>query len=91
MIDDVLSSAVVRYVGVDMDAAVPGRHPDRIADGAIRARVVAIVAEADAAEPGVGDLFAWAESVRNAIALNHPELSPDALVALRALISYEWR
>jgi hypothetical protein len=55
--------------------------------------VVDLVAEVDAVRPGedARDLFAWAESRRAEVATAHPELSDEALIALRALISFEWR
>lgn len=90
--DEELSAAVLTYVGFDRDSAVPGRHLDRIADGQLRSRVMALISEVDSL-PGDGsqDLFAWAEQRRVAIAEAHPELTDDALIALRALLSFEWR
>jgi hypothetical protein len=92
-VDEALSSGVLTYVGFDRDSSLPGRHPGRIEDPELRQRVVDLVAEVDAVRPGedARDLFAWAESRRAEVATAHPELSDEALIALRALISFEWR
>ncbi|QEW02332.1 hypothetical protein [Microbacterium lushaniae] len=93
MVDDILSTAVLAYVGFDRDAAVPGRFPARIDDPELRRRVVDIVAEVDAdAGPGTGEnLSAWGDALAAGVRERHPELSDEALAALKALLTFEYR
>ncbi|HKP05791.1 MAG TPA: hypothetical protein VJU58_00930 [Microbacterium sp.] len=91
MIDEVLSKAVITYVGYDTDAALPGRHPERIADGDLRREVLAIVAAVDREEPGDQGLWVWGAEVATRVGEKYPQLSPEALDALKALITFEWR
>lgn len=92
-IDEALSAGVLSYVGFDRDSSLPGRHPGRIEPPELRQRVIDLIAEVDEVRPGEGarDLSAWAESRRVEVATAHPELSDEALVALRALVSFTWR
>lgn len=91
MIDEALSRAIVTYVGYDTDTAIPGRHPDRIPDADLRRRVLDIVAAVDREEPGSQGLWAWGAEVAAKTSALHPELSAEALDALKALITFEWR
>lgn len=90
MVDDEFSRAVIAYTGFDT-GTLPGHHPDRVEDPEVLARVRAIVAEADAVPFSEEELPVWAERVRTTMQERYPELTPEALVALRALVSYEWR
>ena len=87
-----LSAGVIAYTGFGTDA-IPGHHPERIADPAVRAQVVAIMQEVNAIRPGddARDLFAWGERQRTIVGERHPELSERALDAVRALLTFEWR
>ncbi|MBW9110542.1 hypothetical protein JNB63_06265 [Microbacterium trichothecenolyticum] len=91
MIDEALSSAVITYVGYDTDTAIPGRHPDRIADEGLRREVLAIVATVDREEPGDQGLWVWGSEVAKRVGEQYPQLSSEALDALKALITFEWR
>lgn len=86
-----LSEGVLAYVGYDGDAAVPGRFPNRV-DNTIRARVLEVISYADGRRPGEGeDLFEWANRVSQQVGARFPELDEEALIAIRALESFEWR
>lgn len=81
------------YVGFDRDAAVPGRFPARIDDPALRQRVVDIVAGVDAeADPRTAEnLSAWGDALVAGVRERHPELSEEALAAVKALLTFESR
>lgn len=91
MTDVGLSDAVVAFVGWDTDAALPGRHPERVTDAALRARVQMVVDSADRQVPGAGDLQEWGRAVGESLRAEFPELSERAVDALVALSTYEWR
>ncbi|MFL0412382.1 hypothetical protein ACH0AH_14550 [Microbacterium paludicola] len=86
-----LSEGVLAYVGYDGDAAVPGRCPSRV-DDAIGTRVREVISYADEHRPGEGEeLFEWANRVSREVGGRFPELDEQALIAIRALVSFEWR
>lgn len=91
MIDTRLSEAVVAFVGWDTQVAIPGRHPDRIADAALRTQVQEIVDFADRRPPGHGGLQEWGRALAKSLATEFPELSARAVDAVVALQTYEWR
>ena len=91
MIDEALSNAVITYVGYDTDTAIPRRHPDRIAHGGLRRAVLAIVAEVDREQPGDQGLWVWGAEVSKRVGEKHPQLSVEALDALTALVTFDWR
>lgn len=93
MADSQLSGAVLTYVGYDRDASVPGRFPSRIEDADLRRRVLEIIAEVDAeADPSTAhDLSAWGDDLAARAGERHPELSADALQAIKALLTFEYR
>lgn len=87
-----LSDAVHAFVWRD-EAAIPGRHPERVSDPATLAQVQRIVAELDAIRPGTDsrDLMEWAEREVRTLAARHPDLNERAIRALRDLLSWTWR
>ena len=89
--DERLSAAVVAYVGYDGASALPGRHPERIADDVLRAQVQTIVAAVDRKTPGAQGLSQWAADLTAEIDREHPGLTPEAVAALVALETFEWR
>ncbi|MBQ3358777.1 MAG: hypothetical protein IJG47_07745 [Microbacterium sp.] len=89
--DDALSDAIVAFVGWDTDASIPGRHPDRIVDVSLRERVLKVVRAADAERPDSRDLGEWGRVVGARVAREHPDISPAAVRAIVALVTYEWR
>lgn len=93
MVDDSLSSAVVTFVGYDGDGAVPGRYPSRIGDPDLRQGVLEILTEIDhdADLRAAGNLSAWGNALVARVSERHPELSGEALAALTALLTFEWR
>ena len=92
MTDQALSDAITQFVWRE-GAAIPGRHPENIVDAAMRERVAAIVADLDAIRPGedAADLFVWSERQVRALARRYPGISEEAISALRALLSWQWR
>lgn len=74
-------------------AAIPGRHPDRVTDDGMRARVIALVRQLDAIQPGAdaADLMPWADRKARELAASDPELGDQAIRALRDLLSWAWR
>lgn len=91
MRDEIVSKAVIAYVGWDTDAALPGRHPERIADGSLKDHVLEIIAMVDAEEPGSQGLWEWGREVGDKVSSRFPGLSTEAVDALVALITFEWR
>lgn len=89
--DQRLSAAIVAFVWAP-GAAIPGRHPEAVADKALRARVESIVAEVDAVRPDVGSeqLLPWADAQVRQIAAGCPGLSHEAAAALRSLLTWQW-
>ncbi|TFV83929.1 hypothetical protein E4V99_02280 [Microbacterium sp. dk485] len=92
MADDTLSAAVLTYVGYDRAAAVPGRFPSRIDDPKLRQHVLDIIAEADAdADPRTAEkLSAWGDALVAGVHDRHPELSEEALAAVKGLLTFEY-
>lgn len=86
-----LNNAIVSYVGWDTDAALPGRYPERIEDAGLKRQVLAVISQADAEEPGNQDLWVWGRQVGAKLSSEHPELSQEAIEAIIALITFEWR
>lgn len=93
MSDDALSSAVVAFVGYDGGGAVPGRWPARIADPLSRRTVRELMAEVDGyADPrGADDISVWGDALVARVRERHPELSGEALAAIKALLTFEYR
>ncbi|KHK99519.1 hypothetical protein LK09_02485 [Microbacterium mangrovi] len=90
--DSDLSAALVRCVWRER-AAIPGRHPENISDPDLAERVRVVIADLDAIRPGddAEDLFAWSDREARAVAAKHAILDEEAIVALRALLSWQWR
>lgn len=88
-----LSAGVVAFVGFDRDASVPGRFPARIADPALRERVLAVFRDVDAdADPSQAvRLSEWGDDLAARAHSRYPELSEDALKAIKALLTFEYR
>lgn len=86
-----LSGGIIAFVGWDTDAALPGRHPERIQDLVLRERVLEVIAHADSEEPGSQDLWEWGKGVGRRLGSEYPELSQGAIDAIVALITFEWR
>ncbi|WP_448719991.1 hypothetical protein [Microbacterium natoriense] len=91
MTDLPFSRAVIAYVGWDTDAALPGRHPERIPDASMRDRVLDVIKMVDAEEPGYRGLWEWGREVGDNVSSRFPQLSKEAVDAVVALISFEWR
>lgn len=89
--DELLSRAVIAYVGWDTDVALPGRYPERVADGLLKDRVLEIIALVDAEELGSQSLWEWGREIGGKVSSRFPQLSEDAVVALVALITLDWR
>ncbi|MFJ3393123.1 hypothetical protein [Leifsonia aquatica] len=87
-----LSAAVVASIR-DEGSALPGRHPERVPDPDLRARVEAVIRRLDAIRPDemARDLLTWADRQATAIAAESGDLAPEAVRALRDLLSWEWR
>jgi len=90
--DESLDEAIIHYVWSD-GAAVPGHHPESVGEPVLLRRVEAIIADLDAVRPGENaeDLFPWSDREARAIATRHASLSEEAIAALRALLSWQWR
>ena len=86
-----MSAAILAFVGWDTDAAIPGRHPDRVADDALLHRVRAIIDRADATWQGGESLQEWGRTLGRRIAADEPDVSGEAIGAIVALLTYEWR
>lgn len=91
MKDERLSAAFLSYVGWDTDATLPGRHPDRIADGSLKNRALEVIAMVDAEKPGRQGLQEWGLEVGDKTRTLFPGLSREAIDALVALVAFEWR
>jgi hypothetical protein len=92
MTDRDLSVAVTAYIWTN-GSALPGRHPDRVSDPDLLARVEALMRELDAVRPddGARDLATWAAARASALADAHGGLAPTAVRALRDLLAWMWR
>ena len=92
MTDNDLSVAVVRYIWRD-GASIPGRHPENVPDPQLAERVRTVIADLDAIRPGddAENLFAWSDRQARAVAERHAILDEEAIAALRALLSWQWR
>jgi hypothetical protein len=88
-----VSDGVLVYVGYDGTRSIPGRFPSRIDDPTLRERVEQVIAEVDAdADPSrAADLAGWGRELAEGAARRHPELRPEALRAIAALLTYENR
>lgn len=94
--DETISAAVVSYLGMG-DHAAPRQLPDRVREQygqQMLDEVQRITAEA-AAVPidwsGGTTLAQGGDQVRDQLARHHPELSAEALKALRWYVTYLWR
>ncbi|WP_313543706.1 hypothetical protein [Leifsonia aquatica] len=87
-----LSTAIVAYTR-DEGSAFPGRHPERVPDPDLRARVEAVIRRLDAIRPDetARDLLTWADRQATAVVAESGDLAPEAVRALRDLLSWEWR
>lgn len=87
-----LSAATVAYIR-DEGSPLPGRHPERVSDPDLRARVEAVIRRLDAIRPDetARGLLTWADRQANAVAAESGDLAPEAVRALRDLLSWEWR
>ena len=90
-VDERLSAAVLTYVGYDGVSAIPGHHPERIVDQEIRDRARAIVSFVNEKTPSSQGLSQWGMELRAEIHDEHPELNNDAVTALVALLTFQWR
>ncbi|HOF62808.1 MAG TPA: hypothetical protein PLL54_00785 [Dermatophilaceae bacterium] len=92
--DETLSAAVILYVGKGRFPA-PRKLSDEVLDTygpAYVAQVRALVREIEATQVDwSAGLSAASTEATQRLAANHPELSPDALAALRWYVSYVWR
>lgn len=93
------NEALVLYVGARV-TPFPCRDPQRLADRYGSAEAADLVGYCEkvlqelfavAPDWSVHDLATATELAVGAIATEHPELSPDALSALRWSFSYEWK
>jgi len=89
--DASLSEAVITFVGWDTEAALPGRHPERVTNPEIRRRVLEVVATVDEEVSAAQGHWDWTLATGRNIEAQHPDLSSDAIDAILALITYEWR
>lgn len=87
-----LSAAIAASIR-DEGSALPGRHPERVPDPDLRARVEAVIRRIDAIRPDetARDLLTWADGQAAAVAAVSGGLAPEAVRALRDLLSWEWR
>lgn len=99
MEDRQLSEAIIAFLGRGK-SPFPQSHDDAVvaAVGAadahlLLARVRTITEECMAVEVDWSrhSLVEGAEEARQAMAIRHPELSPDALDSLRWMFTYNWR
>jgi hypothetical protein len=90
--DTELGDAIAAYTW-DGRSAIPGRHPERVADPALLARVEAVIRRLDAIRPDASarDLAGWADGQAAAVAGEHGGLTPAAVRALADLLSWTWR
>lgn len=91
MTDRELSSAIDRNVWRPA-SAIPGRHRDALGNSPLLDRVEVIVREVDSIQPDGSstDLLSWADrEVRRVGAVY--DLDEQAIAALRALLSWQWR
>lgn len=90
-VDQRLSDAVVAYLAYG-DAASWRRRPEAVPDDLLPA-VEAVVREADAVQVDWGDrtLGQAGDVMREKVAAAHPELSAEALAALRWKWTFDWR
>lgn len=86
-----LSKGIISFVGWGTGATLPGRHPERIEDPHLKHQVLAVISQADEEKPGDQDLWVWAAWVGEKLSSTHPEISQDAIEAIIALITFEWR
>ncbi|MHA3702914.1 hypothetical protein ACXR2U_12120 [Jatrophihabitans sp. YIM 134969] len=89
--DQALSDGVVAYLAYG-DAASWRRRPEAVPEE-IRTEVEAVVAEADSVRVDWDDrtLGQAGDLMRDEMARRHPELSADALAALRWKWTFDWR
>ncbi|MFK3669991.1 hypothetical protein ACI2IX_07440 [Leifsonia aquatica] len=87
-----LSAAIVAYIRNE-GSALPGRHPERVPDPDLRALVEAVIRRLDAIRPDetARDVLTWADGQATAVAAESGDLAPEAVRALRDLLSWEWR
>jgi hypothetical protein len=89
---ELLGNAIDAYIW-DERSAIPGRHPERVPDPEVRARVEAVIRRLDEIQPdeSARDLMGWAQRQASALAAQYGGLSPAGVRALRDLLSWNWR
>ncbi len=89
---EALGDAIDAYIW-DEHSAIPGRHPERVPDAAVRAEVEEVIRRSDAIRPDetASDLMGWADREAVALAAAYDGLSPRGVRALRDLLSWSWR
>lgn len=87
-----LSAAIVAYIRAP-GSSLPGRHPERVQDAGLLARVEEVIRRLDAIRPDdtARDLATWADTQAATVAAESGGLAPEAVGALRDLLSWDWR